>query len=516
MLWLRPIDEVAARPLAGTQDGRRPFWSPDSREVGFASEGKVKKIPAIGGAAQVVVEGIGDRSNFGITWGAEGVILFGYADNAIYRIPAVGGQIAPVTKLDLANGETNHRWPQFLPDGRHFLYTVRGGTSRSVFVGSLDGATRKLLLRFDSRGIYSLPGYLLFVDGDSLLGQAFDAGSLEMSGQPFTVAEHAGRASNSDAAVSASSTGALAYAGAMLQLGRLTWFDRSGNALDSIESEGDYPDFRLSPDGKRLAATQVDPKTNVPTIWLYELERGNRSRLTEDSALNASAVWSPDGARLVFRTIRRGVVEFYQRSAFGGGNDQLVLGLETKAAVGLQMLNLTPTDWFGQQIVYSVPGNSSGTEMWLFPVTENAKPVKLVSSTADKMHANFSPNGRLLAYTSNESGKFEVKVQTVPLSDRVWTVSTNGGYEPRWRADGREIYYLSSDRNLMAVEVGAGPSFGVPKTLFQTRVHASVDSLRTHYVPARDGRRFLVNTQTSDSAANPITVVLNWTLGLKE
>src|SRR5262249_60077016 len=164
----------------------------------FVSEGKVKKVPAVSGAVQVVVEGVGDRSNFGIAWGAEGTLLFGYGygDNAIYRIPAMGGQIAPVTKLDLANGETNHPWPQLLPDGRHFLYTVRGSTGRSVFAGSLDGKTRKLLVRFDSRATYAAPGYLLFIDGDSLLGQAFDAERLELSGQPFTVAEHVGRASH--------------------------------------------------------------------------------------------------------------------------------------------------------------------------------------------------------------------------------------------------------------------------------------------------------------------------------
>jgi dipeptidyl aminopeptidase/acylaminoacyl peptidase len=186
-------------------------------------------------------------------------------------------------------------------------------------------------------------------------------------------------------------------------------------------------------------------------------------------------------------------------------------------AAGIPVANLVPSDWSrdGRHIVFSTPGSESGSHIWALPLVDNAKPVRLLASEAHLLHGNFAPDGRLLAYSSNESGRFQVYVQTFPLSERKWLVSTDGGYEPRWRSDGKEIYFLSEDRKMMAVQVGSGPSFAVPKTLFQTRVHAGVDVLRTHYVPSRDGQRFLVHTQRADSAPHSITVVLNWTAGIK-
>jgi eukaryotic-like serine/threonine-protein kinase len=366
--------------------------------------------------------------------------------------------------------------------------------------------------------VYASPGYLLYVDGDTLLGQTFDAVHLELRGEPFTVAEHVGRSSGFNTAVSASSTGMLAYAAAILQRGRLTWFDRAGKSLGLVGVEGDYPDFRLSPNGDTLAVTLVDPKAWRPDIWLIDLKRGGPSRftLTFGSTLNAAPVWSPDGARIVFRTNRNGMTELYEKSAGGGGNETPVLTGETQLAAGIGSSNLVPSDWSpdGRYIVGSVPQQASGDDLWLVPLGN--KPVKFLGSQGDQLHGNFSPDGRLVAYSSNESGRFQVYVQTFPLSDRKWPVSTDGGYEPRWRSDGREIYYLSEDRKLMAVLVGAGPSFAVPKMLFQTRVPEGVTARHTHYVPSRDGQRFLINTQTGDSLPNPITVVLNWQAELKK
>jgi Tol biopolymer transport system component len=228
--------------------------------------------------------------------------------------------------------------------------------------------------------------------------------------------------------------------------------------------------------------------------------------------VTASALWSPDGTRLLFRSNRNGIIEFFERSSAGGGSDRLVLpGAE------MPSLNLIPTDWSpdGRHAIFSGPAPASENDLWLWPVTENGKLSKLIASPANQMHGNFSPAGGLVAYTSTETGRFEVYAETVPRSDRKWTISTNGGYEPRWRGDGREIYYLSEDRKLMAVTVGAGPSFGIPTPLFQTRVSPGVMPLRTHYAPSRDGRRFLVNTAV-DAAPSPITVVLNWTSMLKQ
>jgi serine/threonine protein kinase len=513
VIWIRSIGQVTARPLPGTENAQSPFWSPDSRWLGFFAEGKLKKTPVAGGPVQVLAD-VADA--FGGSWGADGSIIFGELSSAIFRVSSGGGIVTAVTKTDTVLKA--HRWPQFLPDGRHFLFHVQGGDRHGVYVGSLDGGTQEFLVRSESSAIYAWPGYVLYVEGDTLLAQAFDATHLELRGEPFTVAEHVGRSTGFNIGVSASATGMLAYAAAMLQRGRLTWFDRAGNSLNSVGVEGDYSDFRLSPNGQTLAASLVDPKAWNPDIWLIDLTRGGPSRFTVGSALSAAPVWSPDGAQIVFRSNRTGQTELYAKSAGGGGNDEVVLTYEAQHAAGIDTPNLVCSDWSpdGRYVISSVPEQTTGDDLWLFPIDGDKKPFKFLGPPADQIHGNFSPDGRFVAYTSNESGRYQVYVQTFPLSDRKWQVSTDGGYEPRWRADGREIYYLSEDRKLMAVAVGVGPSFGVPKTLFQTRVPEGVTSRRTHYVPSRDGQRFLINTQSSDALPNPITVVLNWQAELKK
>jgi eukaryotic-like serine/threonine-protein kinase len=381
-----------------------------------------------------------------------------------------------------------------------------------VYVGSLDGKTKKLLVNVRTNAVYAPPGYLLFVDGNTLLGQKFDAERLDVDGQAFLVAEHVGRNTAMMGAVSASATGIIAYADTLLHNGRLTWLDRMGTPHGSAGPPvGDYIDFRLSPDEQRLAASLVDPKTNIVEVWLTDLARSSTARLSSGGLVTASALWSPDGTRLMFRSNRNGIIEFFEKSAAGGGNDRLVL-----PRAQMPSLNLIPSDWSpdGRNIIFSAPVPGSENDLWVWPVKDGGKPAKLIASPANQMHGNFSPVYGLVAYTSSETGKFEVYVETIPRSDRRWPVSTNGGYEPRWRADGREIYYLSDDRKLMAVTVGAGPTFGIPTPLFQTRVQPGVIALRTHYVPSRDGQRFLVNT-VSDTPASAITVVLNWTSLLK-
>ena len=368
--------------------------------------------------------------------------------------------------------------------------------------------------------VYASPEYLLFSDGDKLLGQAFDEKRLEVSGQPFLVAEHVGRSTTFRSAVSASGNDTIAYADSLTANGRLTWFDRSGKASGSVGQEGYYSDFNISPDQKSVAGSLLDFKTGGVDLWMTDLLRGGTIRFTNTPGglLSASAIWSPDGKRVAFRTNIVTSNEIYQRSASGGGNNEPLMTQESLRAGQVNSGNILPSDWSpdGQHILFSVPAGS-GNDIWLLPLTGDRKPIKFLATPADELHGNFSPDGHFVAYTSNASGKFEVYVQTFPLSDLKKQVSTtNGGYEPRWRADGREIYYLSEDRKLMAVSVGPGPSFGVPQPLFQTRVAAGVTAIRTHYVPNRDGQRFLINTQIADPAPTPITVVLNWTSGLKQ
>jgi hypothetical protein len=273
MLWVRALEEVDARPLPGTENAEYPFWSADSGWLGFFSEGKLKKIRSNGGPVQAIAEDVSDPR--GGAWGPDDTILFGTGYSSIYRVAAGGGSVAPVTRLNAARKERSHRWPNFLPDGRHFLFTARSEVIglRGIHVGSLDSDTRKLLISADSNAVHVLPGYLLFAEGNTLFAQAFAADRLELRGQPFTIAGRVGRASNGSSSFSASREGALAYTGADLQSSRLIWFDRSGKPLGSVGPEGYYTDFRLSPDEKRLAVALVDTRTGYPTIWLTDLAR---------------------------------------------------------------------------------------------------------------------------------------------------------------------------------------------------------------------------------------------------
>ena len=517
-LWLRSLDAVTAHSLPGTEGAESPFWSPDHRWIGYFADAKLKKIPSSGGPSQVIAANVPD--NRGASWGPDDTILFSRGITGILRVSSSGGMVTPVIELDASRQEGSHRFPHFLPDGRHFLFTVRSSVAdhTGVYAGSLDGKTKKLLIRGNTAALYAPSGHVLFLDGDTLMGQAFDADRLELRGQAFVVEGGVGRSSTGSGSYSVSGTGTLAFATTLSAPGRLTWFDRGGNASDSVGALGDYTDFRLSPDQTRLAGSLVDPKAGFPDIWITDLARGGSAPFTFGPSVNASPVWAPDGARIIFRSNRTGgMTEFYAKSAGGGGKEMPVLSQTAARASGVMSANLMLSDSSpdGRHLLCAA-NTSSDYDLWLVPLAGDPKPVIFLSAPGDQVHGNFSPDGKLVAYSSNESGRFEIHVQTFPLTDRQWTVSTTGGYEARWRADGREMYYLSLDQKLMAVGVGPGPSFGAPTALFPVRVAGGVSSQRTHYVPSRDGRRFLINTPTGDSAIVPITVVLNWTAGLKK
>jgi Tol biopolymer transport system component len=502
--------------LPGTENAVMPFWSPNGEWVAFFGDGKLKKIPSSGGPAQVVLDGVPDPR--GGSWGPDDTILFGNGATPIMRVSSTGGGSAGVTTFDVSREEVSHRWPVWLPDGRHFLFTARSRSTENsgVYVGAANERPKRLPIRSDNSVGYAWPGFVLYLDGETLFGQRWDESRLDLSGQPVVLAERVGVATNGLGAFSTSNTGELAYSGALSSSGRLTWFDRTGSQVGAVDTEGDYVDFRLSPDDKRLAASLVDPKTGNPDIWLTDLARGDRSRFTLGPRLNASPVWSPDSSRIVFRTTRSGgLVDFYEKSSASGGTEVPVLPMGLQRMVNPEALNIAVSDWSpdGRHLLYSVL-TLSRSELWLLPLMDAQKPVTFISSQSENMHGTFSPNGRLVAYASNESGRFEVSVQTLPLTDRKWTVSTAGGYEPRWRGDGREIYFLSEDRKLMVASVEPGPSFGVPRPLFQTQVPPGVTANRNHYAPTRDGTRFLVNTESADARPVSITVVLNWLSGI--
>ncbi len=304
--WLRSLDHVDARQLAGTEDAQDPFWSPDSRWIGFFADGTLKKVPAAGGAVQVINKTINDFR--GATWGARDTILLASGVDGIVSMNAAGGTLTPVTVIDTSLQENTHRNPSFLPTA---IISCTPSLATAIKVvctlGRWMARRRNCLLHVLTSAVYAPPGYVLFVDGDTLLGQAFDADRLELKGQPFFVADHVGRSTSFMSAVSASLTGTIAYAPPLAQNGRLAWIDRRGNQLGSPGTpEGDYTDFRLSPDETRLAASLVDPRTNVVDIWITDLARGSSSRLASGGAVTAAAVWSPDGTRLAFRSNRTG------------------------------------------------------------------------------------------------------------------------------------------------------------------------------------------------------------------
>ena len=358
-LWLRHLEMWTLASLRGHRGCSRPVLvSGRPLDRFFRRAGTLKKVAVSGGTVQTIARDIPDPR--GASWGPDDTILFGTGDGEVYRVAAAGGTPQPVTELDASKNEGSHRWPQFLPDGRHFLFTARSGPAdqRGVYVGALDEETRHQSFALDSDAHYVAPGYLLFLDGDTLLAQSFDSDRLVLSGQPTPIEARVGRSSRGNGAFSASRTGTIAYAGATLRTGRLTWFDRSGTALGTVGPDGehDYADFRLSRDETRLAASLVDPKLSVPDIWLFDLARGGDLAVHVRSGAQRRR---PSGRRkataLPFAPIARACIELYQKSAVAGGNDQPLVPEDVARRAGVGQSTLLPTDWSsdGQRLAFT-------------------------------------------------------------------------------------------------------------------------------------------------------------------
>ena len=510
LLWIRPLDSINAQPLSGTEEATLPFWSPDSRFIGFFAAGKLKKIEVTGGPPQTLCNTPFAR---GAAWNRDGVIIFTPNTLApLYRVSAAGGEPTPVTTLDKSRQETSHRWPYFLPDGRHFLYTVLGAPeSRGIYVSSLDAKENRRLLNVGNSDVaYAPPGYLLFRREATLMAQAFDADKLQLSGDPFPIAEQIGYNPSFQTFFSVSQTGVLAYSSGGSGKTQLAWIDRGGKQIGLVGQPGTYLRPSLSPDEKRVAVDDVDSQGNSD-IWLIELGRGNPSRFTFDPAIEWIPVWSPDGSRIVFASNREGVLNLYQKPASGAGKEELLLKTDLAKA---------PTDWStdGRFIVYGVIDPKTKWDVWVLPLFGDQKPVPFLQTEFNERSGRFSPDGRWIAYASDESGTYQVYVQSFPTSGGKWQVSTNGGSFPAWRRDGKELFYVSEDKKIMAVEVkGEGATFerGAPKVLFDLRVRSFIDA-QARFAVTADGQKFLVNNTIGETASAPIAVVLNWTADLKK
>ncbi|MBA3766268.1 MAG: PD40 domain-containing protein, partial [Acidobacteria bacterium] len=511
-LWIRSLDSLSAQALPGTEGitgASPPFWSPDSRYIGFFAGGKLKRIEASGGPPQPLCDSSASR---GGTWNRDGVIIFGDTSGPLHRVSAAGGEPIPVLALNESRLETSHRWPHFLPDGRHFLYFVRSGQteSRGVYVGSLDSKETKRLLPTAFNAAYAPPGFLLFMRNETLMAQRFDADELQLTGEPSPVAEHvAYNIGLGRGAFSVSENGVLAFRSGSGDRDQLLWFDRGGKQTGSLGEAGLYFTLWLSPDERQAAVERSDPQTGTPDIWLFDLARGIPSRFTTDPAGDSSPLWSPDGSRIVFSSSREGVRNLYQKIAGGGGSEEVLLKSREEKV---------PDDWSadGRFIVYHTLNPKTKWDLWVLPMSGDRQPAAILQTEFNEQQAQFSPDGKWIAYTSDETGMAEVYVQTFPTSGSRVRVSTGGGNQPRWRRDGRELFYIAADRKLMAVDVKPGAVFeaGVPQTLFNTRVLTLTD-FRNHYVVTGDGQRFLICSTDEETSAQPISVVVNWPTVLK-
>jgi Tol biopolymer transport system component len=512
-LWLRSMDGGAAQLLAGTENGTRPFWSPDSRSVGFFADHKLKRIDTAVGRVLTVWDAPGEISGGG-AWNADGVILFATSlvgvgpPGRIYRVPVSGGTPAPVTSTDADAAESGDSAPIFLPDGRHFLYTHWSSTTRpSVFIGSIDGSDKALLLDRVTNVQYA-QDRLLFLRGTTLVSQPFSTRRLALSGDVVPVVEGVAIDPRSRTGLfSASATGVLAYHSATEGVfSQLTWFDRAGKVIGLLGGPANYNTVNLSPDGTRAAVSLRDPSGNQD-IWLIDVNRNIPTRFTFDPTDEAMGIWSPDGTRIVFDSLRNGRRDLYQKPADGSGNEE---------RIEASPISKYATSWSpdGRFLLYHSTSATpqTGNDIWVLPIAGDRKPFPFLQTRFDERRAQFSPDGQWVAYQSNESGQHEVYVARFPGAGGKRRVSPRGGGSPRWRRDGKELFYVDQDGNLMAAVIdsrGSVLEVGDVRPLFRTKMRDQNNG--TPYDVTADGQRFLLNALVqSTTTPTSIELVVNW------
>ena len=512
-LWIRFLSEESARPLASTEGARYPFWSPDARSIGFFADGRLMRVAAEGGAVLAIANA---PLGLGGTWNRAGTIVF--SPNwvgPLYRVSDSGGEPTEVTRLN--SGQSGHRFPHFLPDGRHFLFESieSGAVFGAVYVGNIEGAESRPLVGAGAGATYTASGYLMFARGRpaaaTLLAQNFDPERLALAGNPVPVAEainvglDPGRA-----ALSVSSGGIIAYRpDSVSGQGQLAWFDRAGHEIGKLGNPDSASSLNpsLSPDGRRVAVRRsLGEDTD---IWLLDTKTALLSRLTASTGLHNYPIWSPDNRRVAFiaNPNRAGLNDLYWKSVDGTGKEELLLATPQ---------NKGPSDWSpdGRFVLFRSVDPKTGNDIWAMPVVDG-KPFPVVQTNFDERDGQFSPDGKWIAYQSNETGSFEVWAQSFPVPGTRLRISNNGGTQVRWRRDGKELFYIATNGRLMAVPVEFGPQsrtldVGTPVPLFVTRIGGAWQgNNRQQYMVAPDGQRFLMNTVVAE-ATSTITVIQNW------
>ena len=498
-LWLRPLASTSGRLLTGTEGASFPFWSPDGRSIGFFADQKLKRLDVNSEAIQILADAPVAR---GGAWQADGTILF--APNAagpLFRVPATGGQPTAATQLE--TGQNDHRAPFILPDGKHFLYYARGTPQvRGVHVARLDGTETKRLLDADGAAVYARSGHLLFPRQGELLAQSFDATRLALDGEAFRVADSVSvNPGISLASLSASASGPIAYGTDSIRRTQFAWFDRSGRRLETLGT----PDQRslanpsLSPDGSRIAFSRV--VGGNWDVWLIDMQ-GAVSKFTSALSLDFNPVWSPDGRQIFYQS---GTSNIYSRSVTEGTPEQALLRERT-------MIYPSDVSPDGSVLLYTRATGPS-TDLWYVPLGADRTPHPFVQTAFQERDGQFSPDGKWVAYQSNEAGHFEIYLQPFPgPGDRI-QVSAGGGQHVRWARNGSELFYIAADQRLTSVRVTFGANgklvLGTPVPLFRTEFDSSFLT-RQQYVVSPDGQRFLINAATDAIDPPSITLILNW------
>jgi eukaryotic-like serine/threonine-protein kinase len=513
-IWIRPLDSVQAQPLAGTEGATFPFWSHDGRFIAFFAAGKLKRVDTRGGAPQTLADAAAGR---GGTWNQEDVILFsGHSTSPVSRISASGGTVTPVTTFDPAQEVITQYWPQFLPDGRHFLYYQRSAKAehQGTYVTALDSSESTRVLETAGRAVYA-SGHLLFVRDGILFAQAFDDRTMRTSGEPIRLADGIGYwvATFAYTAVTASTTGVLAHGPSVVIPTNLRWHDRGGATIGPPPVARAYGSPRLSPDQTSVLVAITDATTALPDVWLLAPARGTSSRVTSDPSSDWFPVWSHDGSAIFFGSARLGSTTIFQK---GGVSPEVVFA--DSVLVGRVATYPNDVSQDGQFLIYQT--TSRGYDLGVIPLSGERKPTPFVTGPSNEVQGRFSPNHRWIAYASDESGRFEVYVRPFPAeSTRSMTISVAGGMQPEWRRDGKELFYISADGKLTTVPVvTTEPTFsaGTPRALFDVEVPEPTAPFPTDYAVSADGQRFLVNTVVDQPTRPALTVNLNWTAALNK
>jgi Tol biopolymer transport system component len=518
VLWIYTVGDQQAKKLRDTNGVRFPFWSPDGKSLAFFADGKLKKLDIDGGPVQAICDAASGR---GGTWNKDGVIVFtptGGLSDGLYRVPVAGGSPTRISTPDRTRGESTNRWPEFLPDGKHFLYfggdisssIEMSAESNAIFVGALDSNEKTFVTKAIGNASYVAPGYLLYYTDKTLFAQSFDADKSKTTGNPvalLTDVAYTPRISHT--AFSASEKVLVAQRGSGVSVSQLVWYDRKGSEIGSVGGRDVVANVALAPDGETIGVDRTDQETQNSDVWTYDLKRQSLRRLTFNPAVDATPVFSPDGKQILFASSRDRLFKLFLKNADGTQEEKELPLNEADNA------DRYPSDWShdGKHILYT-----RATDLWVAESSDwKARP--FVQGHGTVKNAQFSPDGRWVTYASSESGQWEVYVTSFPDGSGKWQISSAGGTQPRWRGDSKELFYLASDGKIMSVSVANGPTFdaGTPVALFQAnpRVLVATSELVAYDV-SKDGQRFLINTRQKNPEAQPMTVVLNWPSLLKK